>query len=48
MSKDCERCFYFGKEADAPEGVDDDCMYFPGEDDDYEWTPPCQRNESEE
>lgn len=45
MSKECEKCFYYGRAADAPETVEEDCMYMPGEDDDGDWTPPCKRTE---
>lgn len=42
MEKECNNCFYYGRSSDAPETVEDDCMYIPDEDEDY--TPPCQRD----
>lgn len=41
MVKDCNRCFYYGRPSDAPETVDEECMYISTEDEDY--TPPCER-----
>lgn len=47
--KNCEKCCYFGRAADAPETVEEDCMYIPSEEEDAEgyvdYTPPCERKE---
>lgn len=40
--KICEGCFYYGHAADAPETVEDECMYIPQEDN-YNETLPCER-----
>ena len=45
MSRECERCYYFGKAADAPESVEEECMYIPSEDNDFDYTRPCERGE---
>ena len=37
--KDCSSCCYYGRPSDAPETVEEECMYIPAEDEDY--TPPC-------
>lgn len=44
MAKGCNGCFYYGRPSDAPETVDEECMYIPTEDEDY--TPPCERGSS--
>lgn len=41
ITKDCTRCFYYGRPSDAPETADEECMYISTEDEDY--TPPCER-----
>ena len=46
MSRECEKCFYFGKAADTPETVEPECMWTPEEDDG--WVRPCERTEEEE
>ena len=43
MSRECERCFYYGKAQDAPETVEYECMWTPSEDDG--WEKPCERTE---
>lgn len=43
MSKECERCFYYGVPADAPETVEPECMWTPSEDDG--WELPCEEEE---
>lgn len=45
MSKECERCFYYGVVGDAPEGTEPDCMWQPSEDDG--WVPPCHREDED-
>lgn len=41
--KECESCFYYGRPSDAPETTEEECMYIPTEDEDYNYTPPCER-----
>lgn len=36
----CERCYYYGKAADAPETVEEECMWIPSEEDEY--NRPCE------
>lgn len=36
----CERCYYYGKAADAPETVEEECMWIPSEEDGY--NRPCE------
>ena len=31
--KKCEECYYYGKAADAPETVEEECMWLPSEED---------------
>lgn len=37
----CVGCKYFGRASDAPETVEEDCMWQPYEDEEYEEAPPC-------
>lgn len=46
MEKDCNSCIYYGRPSDAPETVDEECMYIPTEDEDYNYTLPCMRGNS--
>lgn len=42
--RECEKCFYYGRPADAPETVEKDCMFVPtGEGDDCNDILPCER-----
>ncbi len=43
----CQNCSYYGKSADAPESVPNDCMYVPGEDNNFCDKKPCEMNEEE-
>lgn len=43
----CQNCSYYGKSADAPESVPNDCMYVPGEDNNFSDKKPCEMNEEE-
>lgn len=48
QEKVCEQCYYYGRPADAPETVEEQCMYMPDEDDvdeegDTIYVPPCMR-----
>ena len=46
--RECEGCYYFGKESDAPEEVEEECMYVPNEDNDYDYILPCMRKHDKE
>ena len=39
----CEQCVYFGKASDAPETVEEDCMWQTCEDENC--TLPCEKGE---
>ena len=42
--KECEYCYYFGKAADAPETVEEECMFIPNEENGYV-RPCCEEDE---
>lgn len=39
----CESCYYYGKAADAPETVEEECMWTPSEEDGY--NRPCEKGD---
>lgn len=41
----CQNCSFYGKSADAPESVPNDCMYIPGEDNNFCDKKPCETDE---
>lgn len=41
----CQNCSYYGKAADAPESVPNDCMYIPAEDNNFCDKKPCEMDE---
>lgn len=46
MSKECVKCTYFGRAADAPKTVELACMWLPSEENG--WDIPCEETEKEE
>ena len=43
MDWECERCFYYGKAADAPETAEEECMWIPSEENGEQ--RPCVEDE---